>query len=513
MLLAGDLGFSSLVLVVCLVFPVASLVIRRKWRLSVARTEEVRRLLVLASEEAARAELEATISHAAVSVPVSPNNYQCAVCYCPTTTRCARCKSVRYCSGKCQIIHWRQGHKEECQPPHLTYCIDEVGSNSRQKFAKQGKHFVNNDGYESAQIETSPSESALSNSSCSAGVPCMKDDSAIVDPVADTEGTYCTESSGSSFSGFSTSTLRDESSDDVSVSDSISSNEPEGPDGQICSDTAPGIQASILHDVDQTKPSSPNFARLVDSVDSFSTFSKLSQISSHDNCGKSWCATSNSSFQSTNAVFRGSTTSTGKASSACCRRALDSAVSSNDAHGHSAMSSSSGAVNGKLSPSASCASSNCMDKNYSGDSKVSKISELKSESAPPSHTHQPSCPEEALSESKFSSSDSQSHFATGATELPVPNVKMSKVNNVEGGCTTSSNVALFPYDLFVWLYTSNKVEVRPFGLINCGNSCYANAVLQCLAFTPPLVAYLVQGLHSKICMIFITTTINMLDFK
>uniref|UniRef100_A0A2P2L7B5 Ubiquitin carboxyl-terminal hydrolase 17 n=1 Tax=Rhizophora mucronata TaxID=61149 RepID=A0A2P2L7B5_RHIMU len=96
MLLAGDLGFSSLVLVVCLVFPVASLVIRRKWRLSVARTEEVRRLLVLASEEAARAELEATISHAAVSVPVSPNNYQCAVCYCPTTTRCARCKSVRY---------------------------------------------------------------------------------------------------------------------------------------------------------------------------------------------------------------------------------------------------------------------------------------------------------------------------------------------------------------------------------------------------------------------------------
>ncbi|GLU13053.1 hypothetical protein SLE2022_297000 [Rubroshorea leprosula] len=42
--------------------------------------------------------------------------YQCAVCFCPTTTRCSLCKSARYCSGKCQIIHWRQGHKDECYP-------------------------------------------------------------------------------------------------------------------------------------------------------------------------------------------------------------------------------------------------------------------------------------------------------------------------------------------------------------------------------------------------------------
>ncbi|KAI9073976.1 hypothetical protein K1719_044040 [Acacia pycnantha] len=30
-------------------------------------------------------------------------------------------------------------------------------------------------------------------------------------------------------------------------------------------------------------------------------------------------------------------------------------------------------------------------------------------------------------------------------------------------------------------------------------NCYANVVLQCLAFTPPLTAYLLQGLHSKAC--------------
>lgn len=89
-----DLGFSSLVLLLCVVFPVIAFIIRRKWLLSVARQEEIKRLLILASEEAARAELEATVVYGTVSV--SRNGYQCAVCYSPTTTRCARCKAVRY---------------------------------------------------------------------------------------------------------------------------------------------------------------------------------------------------------------------------------------------------------------------------------------------------------------------------------------------------------------------------------------------------------------------------------
>lgn len=32
------------------------------------------------------------------------------------------------------------------------------------------------------------------------------------------------------------------------------------------------------------------------------------------------------------------------------------------------------------------------------------------------------------------------------------------------------------------------------------HSCYANAVLQCLTFTPPLTAYFLHGIHSKACM-------------
>lgn len=79
---------------VSIIIPLFGFFIRRKWRLSIARQAEIKKLMILASEEAARAELEASIGYG--SVPVSRNYHQCAVCYCPTITRCARCKAVRY---------------------------------------------------------------------------------------------------------------------------------------------------------------------------------------------------------------------------------------------------------------------------------------------------------------------------------------------------------------------------------------------------------------------------------
>ncbi|ONM55555.1 Ubiquitin carboxyl-terminal hydrolase 17 [Zea mays] len=58
---------------------------------------------------------------------------------------------------------------------------------------------------------------------------------------------------------------------------------------------------------------------------------------------------------------------------------------------------------------------------------------------------------------------------------------------------------VFAYKKFVELYSFNKLELHPFGLCNLGNSCYANAILQCLAFTRPLTAYLLEGYHSQNC--------------
>ncbi|XP_012455330.1 ubiquitin carboxyl-terminal hydrolase 19 [Gossypium raimondii] len=58
---------------------------------------------------------------------------------------------------------------------------------------------------------------------------------------------------------------------------------------------------------------------------------------------------------------------------------------------------------------------------------------------------------------------------------------------------------LFPYNEFVELFNWEKPGFPPRGLLNCGNSCFANVVLQCLASTRPLVAYLLEKGHRKEC--------------
>ncbi|KAK4755830.1 hypothetical protein SAY87_009587 [Trapa incisa] len=58
---------------------------------------------------------------------------------------------------------------------------------------------------------------------------------------------------------------------------------------------------------------------------------------------------------------------------------------------------------------------------------------------------------------------------------------------------------LFPYDEFVNLYNLEMPGFPPCGLLNCGNSCFVNVVLQCLASTRPLVAYLLKRGHRREC--------------
>ncbi|XP_073288073.1 ubiquitin carboxyl-terminal hydrolase 18-like isoform X2 [Primulina huaijiensis] len=58
---------------------------------------------------------------------------------------------------------------------------------------------------------------------------------------------------------------------------------------------------------------------------------------------------------------------------------------------------------------------------------------------------------------------------------------------------------LFPYEEFVELFNWNSPGYPPCGLLNCGNSCFANVVLQCLGYTRPLVSYLLEKGHRAEC--------------
>ncbi|KAF8024792.1 hypothetical protein BT93_F1846 [Corymbia citriodora subsp. variegata] len=601
MLVAGDLGFSSLVLVFCFVFPVLGLLVRRKWSLAAAKTEEIRRLLVLASEEAARAEIEASASYSSAPPPpppppAVPQGYYCAVCYCPTTTRCARCKAVRYCSGKCQIVHWRQGHKEECRPV-------EAGSHFDGKDNRSGQ-----DTYYEETLESKAKKCAKPNvsfsdeyiraqSSCSEQLRA-KDDKISIE-LHDVN--FSSESSDAS-PGFS-STTNSDSSDDTSVCESINSDES-GRLEEPLSDIAHKISGTGgIKIKKQAEPVSPKFASLVDSVGSFSSSSKLPKTKSSCIDDQVQYRSSSHSHSDCSGLHKDSMAEPSRHPSGfwntlnhprnvvhddSSRSSISKSGASGEPASGSTLKFSFNSSNDTLCPvdqqdfeisAKKPEKRSALERTNADSSSAHKSPSTKSEC--PSHVADEGCSNSHVL--KFSASEPLSSVKANITPsktLPSSRVDAHKSKGSEAGCTSpsdfdvhgfsrtnlhsisraklekvcegqthasmTSHVAthlpntknglktsvwrvldqfkgsvmsknhrlgvasdipgrcndkgIFPYDSFVTLYTWKGVEFHPRGLINCGNSCYANAVLQCLAFTPPLTAYFLQGLHSKACV-------------
>ncbi|XAR48504.1 Ubiquitinyl hydrolase 1 [Bertholletia excelsa] len=570
MLVGGDLGFSYLVLVVLLLGPVIGFVLRRKWRLSVARREEIKRLLVLASEETARAELEASTgysSNAAYTPAVSqPLQYQCAVCFSPTTTRCARCKSVRYCSGKCQIIHWRQGHREECRP--FIYQNIDSDSGSFPRVLKQEEYEIDGDNFETEVRQ--PAKSAQN---------------VAEEPVCEKSDNYAEVSCGNV--DCEVECFAETKQSDEHQSNNISHGK---------------LTANSVDNMGQNDQASPKPRFLVDSVDQ-SAMSETSSPSSGSDKGvinsctpkvdaiddfnmSNSSGVANANMQSSSCNFernampfinvqdscaRTVTLGDAKSTPVGIRKAIDRPVLSQEVNGDASRRGRSPILVSEKSDkidvcgTSDSATSKSSDPGFSSvtfadpTSGVGRNSvgtrEAKVHSIPsfyPERSNQAfnnaSTTRDMLKSKEdrsLSSGDSIAHVSSSGTKGPavqganvgqvdgahvvgaasvfeshIPNdkndskISMRKVIEQLSTCKSSrhhhlgvgseiagrySNKGQFPYELFVKLYNWNKIELRPRGLINCGNSCFANAVLQCLAHTRPLTAYFLHGLHSKAC--------------
>ncbi|URE01611.1 ubiquitin carboxyl-terminal hydrolase, partial [Musa troglodytarum] len=509
------LGFALVALVLG---SLLALVARRRWRRAAARRAEVMRLALLAAEEAARAE-ETLWLGCRSPLPVvgggGPKLAVCAVCCSPTTTRCSR-------SRTCQIIHWRQGHKNICCSPLVDHfdgqdgvtrlkeltaerskiCNGSLGTGgtSQEAVIPFSKKLSSESSYSSEAfsddefMDSSGTESTSDSSSNSSASSC----SMFSVPV----GSFVDSSSTSYPSLLHKTGIREHSSSDVSVkklstevdqrASSFASGEVECSPGSnlIGSESCSNIKSS--KDDGQCEngtfgPSVSQSTRTVESTE-FDVYQEIhhnrSDVAPQFQSSNLSDETIHSQTKSRNEILSSRTSMLG-----AIDRTSSSASITESERLDSLRSYGVQIVQSKSLMSLSSAIAD----------QVSLVGNSMSNDASRKVENAPKAPMKMYQNAGSHSSDIKT-----SVQRVVQQLKLSKVSRQQrssSGYDFSKKIkTLFPYDYFVKLYNFDKVVLRPSGLINCHNSCYANAVLQCLAFTPPLTAYLLQGLHSKTCI-------------
>ncbi|XP_012081651.1 ubiquitin carboxyl-terminal hydrolase 17 isoform X2 [Jatropha curcas] len=379
MLIPGIIGFQTLFFFFVFLF---CLWLHHKWRNAVARKEEIRRLVDLVSKESALVEFEAVYEYSSF-----PKPHQCAVCFCPTTTRCSQCKSVHYCSGKCQIVHWRRGHKDQCRPLTTAMHLKLDSEFCERSSEKQSEmHVLRSEllanvstnkqlGYSCTGRSETPSEDVLPDIPCSRASSEEMQETKLPPPKSNKTVTYVNSVSRPSKLNKVKPSYNGEAVD----------GDPQLPNGKVMSD-----------DVRPAKSGNKKFMKKAALPEMLVTDS-----------AKCKGSTSLSSLR------------------------LDSVTDDGE-----------------------------------DDSQVIKGKHARSLSSNASGDH----------------SRDASNGLKNSVWRKVQQLKMKQ---------SHSHERIFPYELFEKLYSCDE-ELSPFGLRNCGNSCYANTVLQCLAFTRPLTSYFVR---------------------
>lgn len=78
------------------VLPLVTYILLGKWNEAAKRNARISMLARLAAEEALRVEAMTSADVISTGSPMKNGQHQCARCCSPATTRCSRCKSVRY---------------------------------------------------------------------------------------------------------------------------------------------------------------------------------------------------------------------------------------------------------------------------------------------------------------------------------------------------------------------------------------------------------------------------------
>ncbi|XP_043689452.1 ubiquitin carboxyl-terminal hydrolase 15-like [Telopea speciosissima] len=498
----ADIPVLFLVLVV---LPLVTYILLGKWNEAAKKKERVRLLAQLAAEEALLAEATATASVMPVVASTKTGFHECARCFGPANTRCSQCKSVRYCSGKCQIIHWRMGHKEECQQLEATCLssspkpavIDEYVHESALPCENQDGLF---EAYEIRHIipDSVPLDKP-NHPSTNASTASINTTVLNTYQVPRVEKKLAEKRvSGKS----NREILRTE---DAALSGSFEEACGSCDSSSTLSNIIPSKKASIRHKLGNDDPiASSGQISKQHNINSPSVLvnGRIARRSTiHDNHnlrGQTECLSESSSEPCTTGSLHSEKTRTRlQDRDSLLREELASNSETIDLICPPEMISVKGSMKSSsmLHPSESKISGSpgstlkaSRESTYSGmQSKGCVINESKVCQAG-AFTTVPGKDKNGLSDSIMRKMGLR---------------KSSKLQRQDAREVTSngrkSNKVLFPYEEFVRLFQCESWDISPRGLLNCGNSCYANAVLQCMTSTKPLLVYLVQRSHSRTC--------------
>ncbi|KAK6935081.1 Zinc finger, MYND-type [Dillenia turbinata] len=476
---------------VFVVLPLVAYILLGKWNEATQKKERVSLLAQLAAEEAFRAEAMAA---ATVIPPMSSSNnghHVCARCFGPATTRCSRCKSARYCSGKCQIIHWRQGHKVECQQ------VDNISSSSspRRSSVESNERILQNErthpefsGYDTNQpvLERATLSSITyphDNKAAPTTPMCAGLDSIEV-PVPERR---TSDKRISRKLNRETSKREDGATNDSSEEASRSS-----------------ITGSTLSNIPSKESYTRHKLRVVDKASEEECSER--QMDSSSSC----TIHEDNKFQSQPRHQFKAKSNSGISSAYGCENEAN-AISdrghkqrngfvSYDEIGASCLTEVvlvKGSIKSKTSSQATGTKACKTPKSSMRPSKelsnceIERNGRVPEESnsrilEPPANAAQRNSGVSSMGIMKMMGlRKSNKHCARGATDASGDPRKKLKM--------------LFSYEEFVKFFQHEVFDLTPRGLLNCGNSCYANAVLQCLTCTKPLTIYLLQRSHSRAC--------------
>ncbi|KAL6313404.1 hypothetical protein AAG906_001117 [Vitis piasezkii] len=493
-----------------IVFPLVTYILLGKWSEVTKKKKRVSLLAQLAAEEAFKAEAMAAASVMPLVSSSKSGNHECARCFGPATTRCSRCKSVRYCSGKCQIIHWRQVHKEECQQLETHSSITSLKAAAIEESVHERvsvNDSMNSQFYGSGIKQTVLEKASgnIINPSFSTGVPATNacssiDTSRITMMERRTGDKWVSRKSsreilkkedvaicGSTEEVSTSSNTSITSSDDISLKEAYTRQKLGNCDSVVSEEemykkynfSAPtafarGHTSSSMHERHKLQNQNGN------------VFEPRSNYGISSSCseknGTNGCEIERDHISCGGNLHREGITANDETGEPNCSPGITSIKRS----GKSKTALHTLGTKTTKSPKASM--------KLSREETCSEI-ERKGQTAEATRM-----------------SDSTPILAPGNNEVTSMGfMKMMGLRKPlkppkQDASEESSDIhkkikMLFPYEEFVRFFQCEVFNISPRGLLNCGNSCYANAVLQCLTCTKPLIIYLLQRSHSRTCCV------------